>query len=147
MKLLLENWREYLNEAQVKWKEPDFAAERGEYQRHAPRFGLTAEELEGYIKTNGQLISMSEELYDTLQNTQMREVESVEDLDRIGKENNKDFEGIKSGIERSAQFNAPIVVQKENEEPWLIAGNTRLVAAAAYGIPPQIWYVKLPFEF
>ena len=143
MKHLLENWREYLNEAQVKWKEPDFAAERGEYQRHAPRFGLTAEELEGYIKTNGHLISMSEELYDTLQNTQMREVENVEDLDRIGKENNKDFEGIKSGIEQGAQFNAPIVVHKENEDPWLIAGNTRLVAAAAYDLPVQVWYVKL----
>jgi len=143
MKLLFENWRKYLTEAQISWKHPDISAEVGEFRRHARRFELSAEELEEYVKNNGQLIPMSRELYDTLQNTQMREVSSVEDLDRIGKENNKDFEGIKKGIEAGSQFNAPIVVQREGESPWLVAGNTRLVAAAAYGITPEVWYVKI----
>ena len=142
MKLLFENWRKYLTKAQISWKPPDLSAEVGEFERHASRFELSAEELEEHV-SKGQLIPMSKELYNTLQNTQMREVNSVEDLDRIGAENKKDFEGIKKGIEAGSEFNAPIVVQKEGESPWLVAGNTRLVAAAAYGITPKVWYVKI----
>ena len=145
MKLLLENFRTFLNEAQITWKEPDIPAERGEFKRHAPHFGLAAEELEGYVEDNGKLITMDKgtDLYNTLQNTHMREVSSIEDLDRIGDENEKDFKGIKQGIEDGSLFNAPIVVKQGDKEPWLVAGNTRLVAAAAYGITPQVWYVKI----
>ena len=145
MKLLLENFRTFLNEAQITWKEPDIPAERGEFKRHAPHFDLTAEELEGYIENNGKLIPMNKgtALYNTLDNTQMQGVESIDDLDEIGKENKKDFKGIKQGIEDGSSFNAPIVVKQGDKEPWLVAGNTRLVAAAAYGIIPEVWYVKI----
>ena len=95
------------------------------------------------VEDNGKLITMDRVLFDTLQNTQMREVSSIEDLDRIGDENEKDFKGIKQGIEARSSFNAPIVVKQGDKEPWLVAGNTRLVAAAAYGITPQVWYVKI----
>ena len=52
-----------------------------------PYFGICVISI--YVCIDFQIF---EELYNTLQNTQMREVESIKDLDRIGKENNKDFE-------------------------------------------------------
>ncbi len=148
IKLIMENWHRFLSEeaGNVTWVTPKFSSEIGEFERHYPKFGLkSADWLRSIVEEEGELIELTPKIERSLQNTQMREVRpgNIEDLDRIGKENKKDFEGIKLGIESGAEFNAPIVVHQEGKPPWLVAGNTRLVASKAYNITPKIWYVKI----
>ena len=130
----------------VSWVIPKFSLEMGEFERHYPKLGLkSADWLRSIVEEEGELIKLTPEIEQSLQNTEMREIKlgDVESLDRIGKENKTDFEGIKQGMESGAKFYAPIVAHREDKPPWLVAGNTRLVASKAYGITPKIWYVKI----
>jgi hypothetical protein len=128
--------------ADIKWRNPDIDDEVGEIKRHASHFGITAERLKRVIES-GKLVKMNGDMFKKLENTQMREINSIEDLKKRGEENDKKWEEIMRRIEAGKSLYAPIVVHQQGNPPWLVAGNTRLMAARAYNITPKIWYVKI----
>lgn len=54
----------------------------------------------------------------------------------------RDWQSIKSGVERGQAYDAPIVM-KYRDTYHLVSGNTRLMVAKALGRKPQVWLFEV----
>lgn len=131
---------------------PNVEMERGEIERVAVEFAETdpavfTTQLVERSKGAG-LITMSEEMWSTLENTDSYDIpsgdwEAVEHHSAAGhSEAPRDWQKLKSKMENGESLDAPIICHKAGRF-HLVSGNTRLMVARALGQIPQVLLVNM----
>jgi len=120
------------------FKYPDVFAEKGELKRVSEEFGIGMSVLE-YQAQNGNLVSLEQEIWDTLENTDSSTIEfgNWNQVDDISSQVDREWEDLKVKLERGKILEAPIVM-KFGDHYHLVAGNTRLMVSKAMGITPKV---------
>lgn len=131
-------WLENLN---VNWVVPNFNEEADEINRTAVDLSLNRNKLFHALK-DGQLVDLSNFAWSKMANTdswgiQYGDMRAVHELARqYGRNAHKIFEALEHG----GTLPAPIVLQNPL---YLIAGNTRLMAAKAFGVKPKVFMISM----
>jgi hypothetical protein len=63
-------------------------------------------------------------------------------VNSLAKQHGRDFDRIIQGFQRGNKMPAPIVLT-QNNQPYLVAGNTRLMVARALKIQPKIFLITM----
>lgn len=141
MRRLLELLRGLLEEPQ--WHRPDTSSrgEGGELSRTRRALKLPAKDLHAAVK-KARLGALSDKHWSKLQNTDSWKTGKGK-AHRLAKEYGRDIKPIVHGIKHGSKMPAPIVLHRKGEDPYLVAGNTRLMAASASKIRPKVLHVRL----
>ena len=127
---------------------PNVEAERGEFERVANTLGVDADTLMFLAKEEGKLVSLGEDLWSVLGNTDSYFDPSTSDVWNTVKEVSESKERVRDWqkfreLEQTGDIvDAPIILKIDNEY-HLVAGNTRLMVARGLGITPKV----LMFEY
>ena len=136
----------------INWKKPDLQEEIEEIERTAVDLDIDASKLFEDAK-KGKIIDLSDDIWSKLDNTDSWDIKSIEDARVLADEYDKDIESLIRGFESGkASIPAPIVLKRQEGGYYLIAGNTRLMVARAFGMIPKIYLVednqlRLPMHF
>lgn len=126
----------------INWKKPDLQEEIEEIERTAVDLDIDASKLFEDAK-KGKIIDLSDDIWSKLHNTDSWDIKSIEDARVLADEYDKDIESLIRGFESGkASIPAPIVLKRQEGGYYLIAGNTRLMVARAFGMIPRIYLVE-----
>jgi len=126
----------------INWIKPDLEEEIEEIERTAIDLDLNMEMLYGDAK-KGKMIELSDEVWSQLDNTDSWEINKIEDAVEFAHEYDKDVERLIRAFESdNASIPAPIVLKRQDGHYYLIAGNTRLMVARAFGVRPKVLLVE-----
>ena len=125
------------------WSPPDLAEEEGELTRTAEALGVDPEALQQAAQS-AQLEDLDDDVWSELENTDSFDTDTVEKAVALAKEYNRDIDRVLQGIGKDMP--APLVLLREGEPPYLVGGNTRLMAARATGAKPKILAIHLDAE-
>ncbi len=126
------------NASTIKWHAPDLEEEREAFERTARKLNLNAEELI-QSAANGGLIEIHQDMRSSLENTDSWNVESMEEVEFLAGTYDRDLTSIMKAIGEGKSLPAPIVFVQDTGAPYLIAGNTRMMAAKALGESPKVF--------
>lgn len=118
-----------------RWTKPEWDEERDELERTAEEYDLSNIKS---LFSQGRLVDLSDQVWSNLENTDSWRISSSE-MRRLSREYNRDLESILSGFRGRDVFPAPIVL--DVEPPYLVAGNTRLMASSVFDVRPKIWLI------
>lgn len=118
---------------------PDVHAEHGELERVAREFGVEVSVLE-FSAGRGSLQPLHEEQWAQLENTDSFTIAAGdwEQVAELSGQVGRDWETLRERLENNQSLDAPMVL-RQGERLHLVSGNTRLMAARAAGIMPQVW--------
>lgn len=122
------------------WKKPDIDEEIGEIRRTAKAFGMSAKALREAAK-KAKIENLDDKTWSKLENTDSFDTDTVGKAMALAKEYDRDIASVVKGI--GGDLPAPIVLMKKGEPPYLIGGNTRLMAARAVGARPKVLMVRI----
>jgi hypothetical protein len=122
------------------WSKPSLDAEEAEVQRTVKELGVPRDKLLQAAK-QGTLQDLDDETWSQLENTDSNDTDTVEKATGKAKEYNRDIARVIRGL--GGNLPAPIVLMRKGEPPYLVGGNTRLMAAKAFGVKPKILAVHL----
>jgi hypothetical protein len=127
-----------------KFRAPDLSREEGEMARTARELSIPVDEVRGALD-RGQLTELSEDMWARLENSDSFSLERGElaEAEKIAKQYKRDLKKFVTAIKAGDKIDAPLVLMKDNEIPYLVAGNTRLMAARVLGLRPRVWLGKL----
>ena len=137
-------------ELMTKWNKPSLQEELGELERTAEAIGVSEEELVNAFK-KGMLQTLTKETWAKMINADSKDPSWTLDEARDYLKNRvapdgtpepRDIDAIVEAIE-AGSMDAPIVLFRDEWPPYLVAGNTRLLAARGMGIEPKIFAVYL----
>jgi hypothetical protein len=129
--------------AEMNWTHPDIGSEMDEIEKTAKRLGLTkADLITAY--TEGELKGLGDDVWSQLQNSDSYKIESEEQAKALSADYERDIESILEAMKDDGSLPAPIVLMLEDGTPYLVAGNTRLMAAKIKGIHPKVLMMQLP---
>ena len=125
--------------AQSLFIQPDIFAELGEFQRVGELYGIDSATLMYVAETEGELVLLSDGVWDNLENTDSRDIhagdwETVAHNSVVLKRNYND---LKNKLQTGKEIDAPIIM-KYRGMYHLVSGNTRLMVARALGISPSV---------
>lgn len=119
------------------WVKPTFESEDGEFERTAEEKGLEVEVLRDLFE-KAELEELSEDDWSRLENADSRDSTwTLEEIQKHLKEK-RDFDKIVEGFKKGDEIPAPIVWFCEGKNPYLIAGNSRLLACRGLDVAPKI---------
>jgi hypothetical protein len=125
----------------TKWKKPDIEEEQGEIERTALDLGIdNYEDLMERAKKS-KLEPLTDEVWSQLQNTDSYDTDTVKKADRLAREYNRDIASVFDGMGK--ELPAPIVLFRKGKRPYLVGGNTRLMASRAFGHTPKVLIVRM----
>jgi len=127
---------------QPKWRKPDLGDEMGEIERTAEELGVDPRKLKHAAKKGG-VSKLSDKDWEGMENTDSWETDTPEKARDLAKEYERDISRVEAGLDKGGNMPAPVVLFRKDKPPYLIGGNTRLMAARAKGIRPKIWKVQL----
>ena len=142
MRHLIEQLRVLMEEP--KWHRPDVSRsgpEYGEITRTRRSLKLPAKELHAAVK-KAKLGPLSDKHWEKLSNTESWKANKA-DAHYIAKKYKRDIGRIFRGFKQGTKTPAPIVLHRKGKNPYLIGGNTRLLAASAAKIRPKVLHVRL----
>lgn len=122
------------------WKKPDIEEEMGEIERTAKAFGIDKKKVIEAAK-KADLVDLDEKTWSKLENTDSFDTDSVQKAMQLAEEYDRDIASVIKGI--GGDLPAPIVLIKKGEPPYLIGGNTRLMASRALGAKPKFLIVRV----
>ena len=126
----------------INWKKPDLQEEIEEIERTAVALDIDASKLFADAK-KGKIIDLSDDIWSKLDNTDSWEIKSIEDAKLLADEYGKDIESLIRGFELGkGSIPAPIILKRQQGGYYLIAGNTRLMVARAFGMTPKVLLVE-----
>ena len=126
----------------INWKKPDLQEEIEEIERTAVALDIDASKLFEDAK-KGKIIDLSDDIWSKLDNTDSWEIKSIEDAKLLADEYGKDIESLIRGFELGkGSIPAPIILKRQQGGYYLIAGNTRLMVARAFGMTPKVLLVE-----
>lgn len=123
------------------WTKPRFEDESSELSRVAVEEDLSYDSLKRSFK-HGVMRPLDRKIWEHLDNTDSREVYSVEDAIALANNYGKNWEPIKEAFENHTSLPAPIVLELNNGIITLVGGNTRLAFARAYHVKPEVYWIK-----
>jgi hypothetical protein len=138
--VILETIDDVKNAQRTQWVKPSIEEERHELERTAEAFGIEASELIEAAKQS-KLEALDVQTWSQLENTDSYETDTIEKATELAHGYNRDIKSIEAAL--GSKLPAPIVLFKDDEPPYLVAGNTRLMVARAYGITPQVLAVRI----
>lgn len=127
------------------WGRPDWDAEIEEFELQARLLGVPLGELKKAFGT-GQLVTLSDNDWASLQNTESWDATRPGVLRRISKRKYGKASGwldLSRVMDAGTQLDAPTVAKCDDGE-WLCAGNTRLSVCRWRGVRPKVWAFDLP---
>ena len=125
------------NNLKVSWYKPDMSEEHEEMERTSEDLEVDLSLIEdGYEKAT--LEDLTDDMWRGMENTDSWDIGSLDDAKNYALEYGKDIESIIDGFKSGESLPAPIVLIKPDGGYYLIAGNTRLMVARAFGIVPKV---------
>ena len=125
----------------TKWKKPDVDEEQGEIERTALALGIdNYEDIVAKAKKS-KLEPLTEEVWSQLENTDSYDTDTVKKADALAREYNRDIASVFDGMGK--ELPSPIVLLRDGEPPYLVGGNTRLMASRALGHTPKVLLVRM----
>ncbi len=129
-------------EQNSRWTKPDLGKEHDELVRTANELNLDLNKL---LKAseNGKLERLTLNIWHSLENTDSNDVNrgDMEALARISKSYDRDYKSILNAIQHNEQIESPIVLDRHDNHPYLISGNTRLMVARVLGMVPSVYFI------
>ena len=92
---------------------------------------------------SGSLGKLSNTDWKQMENTESWTTTSLRDAKRIANSYDKNWKSIAQGLKNKKTIEAPIVLYRLNQTPYLVAGNTRLMFMRAMKLKPKVFKVKL----
>ncbi len=126
---------------------PDIQAEKGEFERVGQLFGIDDSALL-FLAQDGNLQPLDEDTWSQLGNTDSYSIPqdghdiAEEHAAAAGKDYRSVAEAMYAGVASGEPIDAPIIMKFGNQY-HLVSGNTRLMAARAYGAAPQVWVFEV----
>lgn len=119
---------------------PDLSEEHNKFVRTAKEFDISLDELKNAARS-AKLEHLDDNTWSRLENTDSYETDTLEKVAVVAGQFDRDFKRIVKGLK--GQLPASIVLFQDGAEPYLVAGNTRLMVARASGIRPSILAIRL----
>ena len=124
------------------WVPPLLHEEQGELERTALALGV---ELPTLLRacSHATLTELNAHTWSQLQNTDSNADLTVERAEHLARTYGRDIGRIFEGLTTGADLPAPLVLLREGEPPYLVGGNTRLMASRALGHTPKVLLVRM----
>ncbi len=125
------------------FKKPSLVAEKGEFLRVAQAFGIEDSVLFYSAENEGKIVTLDDDTWSMLENSDSYHIpkDGHEIAAALAEESGRDYhvvaDAIYGGVMVGEPLDAPIVM-KIGERYHLVSGNTRLMAARAYGVTPNV---------
>ncbi len=125
-----------------RWQKPWFLHDLGEIERTAQELGIDLQSLVAAF-AKGALAELSDADWVNMKNCDSHDpswtIEEVREHLKV----KRDFGRIEQGILAGHSLPAPVVLYRDNEPPYLISGNSRLLGCRALGLRPTVFAVNL----
>ena len=127
----------------IKWVMPDIQKEMDELERTADTLGIDLNSLVQVTKQS-KLVPLDEMTWRSMKNTDSYGIKKgdMKTVNSLGGGYGRDVGSILNAFQQGGTLPAPIVLV-QNNEPYLVGGNTRLMIARAMGAQPMILKVVL----
>ena len=124
------------------WVPPLLPNERGELERTALALGVS---LFALLRAwpHATLVELDPLTWERLENTDSCGPLTVEEATRLARVYGRDIAQVLAGLTTGADLPAPVVLFREGEPPYLVGGNTRLMASRALGHTPKVLAIRL----
>ena len=125
------------------FRQPNLEAERGEFVRVGCKFGIDDSVLMYQAEQQGSMIKLTNDIWSQLDNTDSYRI-TVDDHEAAASfatMNQRDYHKVAEQMYVEA-VDAPIIM-KYGVMYHLVSGNTRLMAARAYGVTPNVWMFEV----
>jgi hypothetical protein len=117
---------------------PNIHSEIGEIKRTASELNIDYATLFTAVK-NCTLKNVTPQYLNSVENTDYSSVKDVNNMYKLAKEyGGKDISGIYKAVESKTSIDSPIILERPNQSPYLISGNTRLMYAKVHNLLPQV---------
>lgn len=125
------------------FREPNFESERGEFARVAQTFGIDDSVLVYQAEKQGRMVTLTDDMWSQLGNTDSYRIaaDGHDDAAEFAAMNNRDYRAVAEAM-YVAPIDAPIIM-KFGDTYHVVSGNTRLMAARAYGVMPNVWLFEV----
>lgn len=140
--LLREFVRRILEENETRWAPPDIGEERDEIERSAQDLSVPLDDLIDAIGA-AKLGPLSTSEWSSMRNTDSWETDDESKARALADEYERDIDRLFDALDSGKQLPAPIVIFPKGHDPYLVGGNTRLMAARARGLTPQVLRVMM----
>jgi hypothetical protein len=124
------------------WKPADLEEEDEEISRTADEQGLDHGELKKAFQSS-QPQPLDDDTWAKMENTDSWGIRNMNHAKDVAKKYDRDIDSITKGFSSGLQMPSPLVVIKKDGTPYLVGGNTRLMAARAMGIRPHVMIADL----
>jgi len=118
------------------------ASEDGEIHRTAKELGIPHEKIRAAIE-KGKVAPLKPHHLDSLQNTDANQLRGKKHAKKLSRGYGRNIHRIFKGFRKGATMPAPVVLHRKGHAPYLIGGNTRLMAATVAGITPHAVHAHL----
>lgn len=125
-----------------RWHPPRRAEEDCELERTAVDLGIPLESLREAFRS-GSLVDLEGWVWCSMDNTDSNETFCLAEAEARAKLYGRNLERIVLGMSARSSLPAPIVLLRGQGRPYLVAGNTRLMACRALGVRPKVWLMRL----
>lgn len=122
----------------IVWTKPHLGEEIEELERTANSLNLDIFDLKKSWD-GGKLRKLKIEEWKDLENSDSWNTTSVEEATKLAKKYDRDIDSILL----ADRLPAPVILFRENENPYLVGGNTRLMVCRALNYNPNIFALKL----
>lgn len=119
--------------------------ESGEIHRTAHSLGVHPERLKSAV-AKGKVAPIHPDHMAALQNTDANSLRGKKDAKRKAAGYGRNIHRIFKGFRKGKKMPAPVILHRKGHDPYLIGGNTRLMAAHAAGIQPHAVHAHLNDE-
>lgn len=120
------------------WHPPDLGHEAEEITRTAADHSLDPAALH-HSASKGKLVPLDDHTWSHMENTDSWGTTKPGQAEGFAKEYGRDLGRVQQGIKSGAHIPAPIVMHRPGAAPYLVGGNTRLMAARSMGHRPMVW--------
>ena len=125
----------------TKWKKPDLKEEQGEVERTALDLGIENYEDIMAAGKKAKLEPLDDDTWSQLENTDSYDTDTMKKADSRARKYNRDIASVLDGMGK--ELPSPVVLFREGEPPYLVGGNTRLMASRALGHTPKVLAIRL----
>jgi len=126
--------------AAPKWIKPDLNSETKDIERTARELAISPSDLTAAL-ASGKLTKLTDKVWQQLPNSNSYGI-GRRDAEEHAASHKKGLRRIMYGLQHGGTLPAPIIV-KRRTGPYLVAGNTRLMAAQVLKLTPLVWYADI----
>ena len=125
------------------FRKPNLETERGEFVRVGSAFGIDDSVLMYQAEHEGSMIKLTDDMWSQVRNTESYHVavDGHDEAAEIALRHSRNYHAVAEQM-YTEPIDAPIIM-KYGDIYHLVSGNTRLMAARAYGVTPNVWMFEV----